>query len=137
MAVMRGISANSLRFVALRFMLALMVIRALLPVGWMPNPDGAASGTPITLCSMQGPVTITIDQDGQPIKPSPTQKHGQALDHDICSFAAAPLAPSALPADLLPPASILAVRIFDHFPDVPHLASPGGIHSPRAPPRLA
>ena len=68
------------RSLAVNLALAAMVLRALLPDGWMPS-TGAA---PFTICSAD-----IVKQDG---KAPPAQEHS----HAPCAFAAAaPLAPSS------------------------------------------
>jgi hypothetical protein len=42
------------RSLAATLALAAMLLRGLLPAGWMPNPDGTA-GAPLIICSMGGP----------------------------------------------------------------------------------
>lgn len=82
--------------------LVAMLFRALLPSGWMPN-IGGAPGTPIILCSLDGPIQIVIGPDGQPLKQSPDQN--DTHQNDVCPFAAAPhfatpIAAVAVPAPL-------------------------------------
>lgn len=67
--------------------LVAMLFRALLPSGWMPNLSGAP-GTPIILCSLDGPVRIVLGPDGHPVKQSPDQN--DTHQNDVCPFAAAP-----------------------------------------------
>ena len=42
------------RSLAATLALAAMLLRGLLPAGWMPNPDGVA-GAPLIICTMGGP----------------------------------------------------------------------------------
>jgi hypothetical protein len=67
--------------------LAAMMLRALLPDGWMPAATGGA-GTVLTICTMDGPVRVALGDDGQPLKKQPAQHNGGS--HEICPFAAAP-----------------------------------------------
>jgi len=81
----------------IRLTLIALLVGALLPAGWMPNPDGLASGTPIVMCTGHGPLTIIdygMDHAGKPAK------HQQNAPSDICVFAAAaaPATPVSLPA---------------------------------------
>jgi|GEM_PF-2760886 len=73
---------SNFRSVAVSLALCAMVLRALLPDGWMPAP--AASAAPFVICSMDG-----IHTGGkQPADPA----HERA--HAPCAFAAAaPLSP--------------------------------------------
>jgi hypothetical protein len=74
-------------------MLALtaMLLRALLPAGWMPNPDGLA-GAPLVICSMSG---------AQHAHPATNRGHApQDNSGKICPFAAAAhLAPALQPVE--------------------------------------
>lgn len=65
--------------------LAAMMLRALLPDGWMPA-SSASAGTLLTICTMNGPVRIALGDDGQPQKPP--AKH-DSRSHETCPFAAA------------------------------------------------
>ena len=67
------------RHIAVHLALAAMLLRAVMPVGWMPS---AAAGSPLTICTMNGPVRMVLGPDGTPIKQKP--------HHDTCPFAAAP-----------------------------------------------
>ncbi|MFZ1991498.1 MAG: DUF2946 family protein [Alphaproteobacteria bacterium] len=79
-----------------RLTLVALLVGALLPAGWMPNPDGLASGTPIVMCTGHGPMTIIdqgMDHAGKPAKQ-------QNAPSDVCVFAAAAAhaTPVSLPA---------------------------------------
>ena len=67
------------RHIAVHLALAAMLLRAVMPAGWMPS---AAAGSPLTICTMNGPVRMVLGPDGTPIKQKP--------HHDTCPFAAAP-----------------------------------------------
>lgn len=75
-----------------------MLLRALLPAGWMPNPAGAGA-SPFVICTIDGPA--------QPAKHAPDRNRADAP----CVFAAAaPLSsPAAGPA--LPAPALLAATI--------------------------
>ena len=123
---------RSLRTVFASLALAAMMLRALVPDGWMPSADGAAHGVSISICTMHGPVRVVLGPDGKPQKPD------QNRGHDICPFAAAPhfAAAAASPA-LAPPLAISFVPVHDtafRAPARPAVYTP---QSPRAPPRLA
>ncbi len=72
--------------------LAGILLRALLPVGWMPNPGGLAHGAPIILCTAEGVRSILIGEDGKPLE---SGEQSLPAYHDApCAFAAAvPLSP--------------------------------------------
>jgi hypothetical protein len=57
-----------------------MILRAFLPAGWMPNPQGTAE-TAFVICTMDGPVSV-MDGKALPGKDDPRA-------HESCPFAAA------------------------------------------------
>lgn len=54
-------------------------IQAMIPVGFMPNMAGASVGTPLVICSGFDQKTIFVDQQGNPVKetPSPASEHSK------------------------------------------------------------
>ncbi len=123
---------HKIRIAGAHIALVAMLLRALLPAGWMPNAN-VSGGSPFTICTMSGPVSMVLGPDGKPHKPAPND-----AAHHECPFAAAPQ--FAAPTDFTPlpaPVSIafitrdnaVARPVFDssHF-------SP---QSPRGPPTLA
>jgi hypothetical protein len=60
--------------------LAALIVRAFLPTGWMPNPQGPAESM-FVICTMDGPVQAT---DGKTL---PGKDDPRA--HETCPFAAA------------------------------------------------
>lgn len=118
------------RHAAVHLALIAMMLRALLPVGWMPNPTGTGDGAFI-ICTMDGPVQ-SMDPHHAPGKKTPVD----GRSHEECPFAAA--AHVAAPATVAhlaspsvaghffgPPAAAIAVaRVAEHQPQ-----------SPRAPPQ--
>jgi hypothetical protein len=80
-----------------RLTLIALLVGAAVPLGWMPNPDGAQSGSPIVICTGHGPITAFVGGDGKPSKPSGSHS-------DICVFAAAAAhaTPVATPALAIP-----------------------------------
>ncbi len=116
---------KGLRHIAVHLALAALFLRAMLPAGWMPNPQ-AASGAPFIICSMDA-----ADQSGKAQKQAPNDPRA----HESCPFAAAaPLAAApeaiALPA---PQASGTAILSRTAFVDAVSPASYAP-QSPRAPP---
>jgi len=111
--------------------LAAMLLRALLPAGWMPSTG--LTPALITICTMDGPQRVAPPDSG---KPAPDQ-HTHDRANAPCAFAAAaPFAPLTETPILLAPrasadksgivlASAIAVRLAK------------SAHSPRAPPTLA
>jgi len=84
------------RSIALSLALCAMVLRALLPDGWMPAANAAEAGAPFVICSVDG----TTHHGGK--APGDTQQR----THAPCAFAAA--------APLSPPSSAAGIaRSFD------------------------
>jgi hypothetical protein len=124
---------RNLRFAAVHLALAAMVLRALLPAGWMP---GASAGTPLVVCTMNGPEQIVLGADGKPLKHQPSQD--DARGHEMCPFAAAShlASPSAPAEPVLPGYAVLGT------PEVASNYDFSGAQryapqSPRAPPAFA
>ena len=77
--------ARNLRLLAVHLALAAMILRALLPAGWMPNLSGQP-GSALIVCSMDGGAGLSTDHGGLPSKHQPDGRG----EHDGCPFAAAP-----------------------------------------------
>jgi hypothetical protein len=130
---------RNLRLAATSAAVAAMLLRALLPEGWMPGTT--ASGMPeLVICMMDEPVPVMpmpmIAKNGKMDMPMPA--HGDNGHHESCPFAAAPhvAAPASLP--VLAEVSITATRFeapdnFTRAKSTRHYAP----QSPRAPPSLA
>lgn len=125
--------SRNLRFATVYVALAAMMLRALLPTGWMPS-FGGGNGLTISVCSMNGPVQLDIGPDGKAHK---HQQQDDGRSHETCPFAAAPhfASSAALPAAAAP--TTLAFTIERDF----QIAAPGSRdrYSPqlsRAPPHL-
>ena len=104
-----------LRLAALHLALAAMMLRALLPAGWMPNPAGFAESL-FVICTADGPIWPIGQSEHRHHTPDDRQQ-----SHEACPFAAAPhVAGPAILAqiDLLPllgrlsdpPATAMVVR---------------------------
>lgn len=99
-----------------------MLLRAVLPAGWMPNLAGTG-GAPLVICSVDGPLHL----------PSHDPAHGEHDDH-MCPFAAvAHLAPPQLSVAVPQPFAVARLDpVFtEQFPPFTK-ADPG--HAPRGPP---
>ncbi len=82
-----------------------MVLRALLPAGWMPEAITSAHASPFVICTIDGPLNQT------PAKQKPSSDHDRA--NRPCVFAAsAPLSPPLPDAVALAPLHHLAAPIF-------------------------
>jgi hypothetical protein len=118
------------RLAALHLAIAAMLLRALLPAGWMPDSTGAAA---FTICTMDGAGHHAEQQS--PGKPVPAD--GQHA-HEECPFAAAPHIAAPVVATRL-----AAPSLAGHAADISHpVAALSPVaehqpHSPRAPPRFA
>jgi hypothetical protein len=123
---------GNLRLAGLQLALAAMVLRALLPAGWMPDTAGT-TGVAIAICSADGPVSLTVE------RADPSGKHdpagGDAHHVDVCPFASAPHAATFAPAvaELLPGIAIFAAPALRQ-PRVVTGAQDYTPQSPRAPP---
>jgi hypothetical protein len=113
------------RSLAVSLALCAMLLRALLPDGWMPAAQ--ANGAPLVICTM----------DGTHHRQAPTQP-GQERSHAPCAFAAAaPLAPPAVTAVVSRPAHG-AVRFARAFADRDIAIAPDfRPNAPRAPPAFS
>jgi hypothetical protein len=110
------------RSFAVTLALSAMLLRAVLPAGWMPNVTGVG-GAALVICSV----------DGTHHLPSQDPTRSQHDDH-MCPFAAvAHLAPPQLPPAVAQPSAVAALAPhFDAPLAVSHLHDPG--HAPRGPP---
>ncbi|HWA91997.1 MAG TPA: hypothetical protein VG889_18295 [Rhizomicrobium sp.] len=101
---------------AVHVALVAMLLRALLPAGWMPSAGGEA---PFTICTADG-ATHTL-----PGTPHKTQDR-----HEVCPFAAAPHV--AAPIDL---ATVALPSLVAAAPDTMRIAAPAARkpHAPQAP----
>ncbi len=123
---------RTLKLAAVHIALVAMLLRALLPTGWMPN-SSAGAAIPLVICTMNGPVHVALDADGQLKKDKPGHEDGR--QHDICPFAAA--VHLAVPASnsTLAPSSLIAETSVNLI--APHFVSDNtrySAQSPRAPP---
>ncbi len=109
-----------------------MLLRALLPAGWMPAVPGVAHAV-ITICTMDGPVRMALPDAPKPAR----DQHSHDRATVPCAFAAAaPFAPvSQAPALTAPPA--FAQSVSNPVADSLRLHWRETAHAPRAPPRLA
>jgi hypothetical protein len=116
-----------LKSTALQFALVAMVLRALLPAGWMPVASGASDG-PLAICTLHGPAHL-----------SPA---GKSANHEpaarFCPFATAAhmAGPALAPPAPLPAATAIFARKAEwrriHFAQVPRRTNEA-----RAPPAFA
>ena len=124
-------NAPTLRTVAASLAIVAMLLRAILPDGWMPQ--AAHDGVSLVICTMNGPLRVVLDNDGQPTKQDPGRSHHA----DLCPFATAAhwAAPTAQVS--LTPASFFGMSV-DRAAKLEAIEalSPYAPQSPRAPPSL-
>lgn len=120
---------STLRHAGLRLALAAMLLRALVPDGWMPNTTGS-QGAPFAICTVNGPVVLGAAPDLSG-RHAPTDTRHM----DVCPFAAAPhsavFAPLVAPS--LPSQIAYAIPFLSVGPAVA-AARPHGPQTPRGPP---
>jgi hypothetical protein len=75
-------------------LLASMMLRALVPSGWMPSSDPSADGSFIVICSSSEMKTIFVDGNGTPVE---KDRHTAAPDSCIFGNAIAFGLPDAQP----------------------------------------
>lgn len=74
-------------------LLVCMMLRALVPAGYMPDFAAAAQGTfKVVICTSEGIRTVTVALSSEP-----QHKQDSGKSHDLCPFGAAP-ATGTLPA---------------------------------------
>lgn len=134
------------RRAALVLALAAMMLRALLPIGWMPNLARFGE-SPLVICLMDTPSGLDTSQamDMPGMDMSNMEMHGQGHDHgqqqnsEPCPFAAAPhiAASSGIITGLAPPSQL------GRFVEKPALVTGLALdlayrpQAPRAPPSFA
>jgi len=124
---------RSIRRAAVNFALAAMLLRALLPAGWMPS--ATAWDAPFVICAMDGSVQLVLGADGQPLKQQPDQNNDRS--HETCPFAAAPhLAPPAIAAALEPTSSATSTAPETIQNNLNKRLASYAPQSPRGPPSL-
>lgn len=77
--------ARFIRSSGLHIALLAMLLHALLPAGWMPNPGGGAA---ITICTANGPADLAPGKDDSALKGRPP--HDSQRHPAPCPFFAAP-----------------------------------------------
>jgi hypothetical protein len=129
---------RTFRLAAVQLALAAMVLRVLLPMGWMPNPDGFAQ-SPLVICLMDMPSGMDMSHAMDMSKPMDMDMHGhdhgQQQNNEQCPFAAAPhiAAPFTI-AELAPPSELARFAEKPISSTLPALALAYHPQSPRAPP---
>jgi len=75
-------------------LLAVLLLRAAVPAGWMPQVD--TGGIRVALCSGSGPIELILDADGNYHREAPATP----TTHDPCPFGLATAQPLDLPSTM-------------------------------------
>jgi hypothetical protein len=126
-----NIRMSALRGWVVRLLLFSIALRALIPLGYMPDVSAASKGVfKVVICTSTGTLLVDLDGDGLPVK------HNDQEHHDApCAFSG--LGHIGLPVVeflALQPLILTAAAI--EFASTPHLppARAGPAHGSRAPP---
>lgn len=125
---------GTLKQIGVHIALVAMLLRALVPAGWMPDTSGLHRA-PLMLCDGSGPMSaMEMGTNGPANK---KQDQGDTRSSDTCPyFAASHSATTPAPlADILPAAryeSAAAIPIISHFAQAQRYEP----HAARAPPSL-
>jgi hypothetical protein len=138
---------GALRIIGLHCALAAMLLRALLPAGWMPNPTASLT-VPLVICTMNGPVRAMVTLGERPNKHTfgyedgPGHGNGPGHDdgrqHGVCPFAGAiQLAVPTSGSTLVPSQATARLAASPLAPRSARHVTPYSLQSPRAPPTAA
>ena len=101
--------AGYLKSLAAQLTLALFALRALLPVGYMPDVGAAADGqVRIVLCTGFGSKTVLVDAAGKPVEDADTDTPG----HDDCPFGTATASAFLPPTPAVAPVRTVSAQDF-------------------------
>lgn len=119
-----------LKLAGVQIALVAMLLRALLPVGWMP---GTADNSAFVICTVDGPVHATHAPDGQ--KHGKKQGQDDGRQNDVCPFAASiHFATPAAVASVAPSTRIVLFTVVPPPARAVAAAARYALSSPRAPP---
>jgi hypothetical protein len=129
-AGLEGFMPRILKLAGVQIALVAMLLRAILPVDWMPGAaDNAAAS--FVICTVNGPVHAAHGPDGQ--------KHNQddGRQNDVCPFAASVhLATPAAVASIAPSTQVASFTPVPSPAPAVRAAMRYAFPSPRAPPSL-
>ena len=116
-----------------RLIVCCVLLRALIPAGFMPVPAVAQDGIfSIVICTADGFSTITVDGNGDPVDPD---HGGDAPAKDHCPFAPVGwVIPTVIPADPQPRTFSAAVARWSPIEAAGHAHYRPTSLNPRAPP---
>jgi len=119
---------RTLKLAGVQIALVAMLLRALLPVGWMPD---VAAGTPFVICTVNGPLQAAHLPDTGKHQPG----HDDSRQNDMCPFAAsAHLATPAAAASIAASTQIASFAPVQSLAPAVHTTGRYALQSPRAPP---
>lgn len=124
-------NSPAIRSAATSLALIAMLLRALLPAGWMPATTGAHHTT-LVICTMNGPKRVSLPDEPTKKQPSHEDRENGPCPFGAAATAFAPPAPVALvlPCAVNEPSEQpVAIACF-------HAAPPSGALGPRSPPFL-
>lgn len=113
---MRGLADTGRTIIGAACLLAALLalaVRLAVPAGYMPQRS--ADGWTITICTGQGPATLTIGEDGRPVPPD----HAEAT---TCPYALLATPLSAAPPLLLALPILLLIAAGPRLPPRRHVA---------------
>ena len=124
---------RSFQVVGFQLALAAILLRALLPPGWMPNPS-IGSNSPFIICTVDGISTSGVAAHGAPNRNPPNQGDGRL--RDVCAYACAVHFVSPIAKVTVAPPNLRArTDTCELAPTCPTIARYTQ-QSPRAPPSL-
>lgn len=123
----------------IRLLLAAVVLRALIPVGFMPDFRAAAHGEfKIVICTASGSKLVTLDADGKLIAGEPSSDHKAPHHDEPCAFAGivgVAIATLDTPHLIVPQFDIAATSVSDDLVLPPARAGP--VLGSRGPPQFS
>jgi uncharacterized protein involved in copper resistance len=133
---------TSFRRAAVGLAFAAMMLRALMPAGWMPNPSGAG-GSLFVICDMDQMDMSKMDMSHMSAADmanmdmsgmdhgAPGKNSGDAHHNEACPFAAAPHVATPSIVAMLPLPSLLAK--FSPFQACEQVAIKAAVYTPQSP----
>jgi hypothetical protein len=121
---------RTLKLAGVQIALVAMLLRALLPVGWMPD---AADNSGFVICTVNGPIHAAQLSDAGKHQPG----HDDSRQSDVCPFAASIHFATPVAVATAAPSSQIASFAPTSSPGrAVHAIARYALQSPRAPPSL-
>jgi hypothetical protein len=131
-AAPEGFMTRTLKLAGVQIALVAMLLRALLPVGWMPD-TAANSGSPFIICTVNGPIHAAHLPDTGKHQPG----HDDSRQNDACPFAASiHFATPAAETTIVPSTQVVSLAPLQLPLRAIQSAARYALQSPRAPPSL-